>query len=170
MYFSFLNRVNAVSLNDIYFIAFSIISAVSTAFFAIEMYKDSRRNAAYALSIIPTIFMCFWLIFLYRHNASNPVLLVYVYQCLAIVASALGFYFTSGFLYGKPAPGKSIVTYYAAIYFCFVSLADNLPSGIKLILCALIAINLVHSTMLIKNLQRKNDMFFENDNLYSSNS
>ena len=155
MYFSYLNRINAVSLNDIYFIAFSIISAVSTVFFAIEMYKDSRRNAAYILSIIPTVFMCFWLIFIYRHNASNPILLSYIYQCLAIVASALGFYFTSGFLYGKPAPGKSIVSYYAAIYFCFVSLADSLPSGIKLIYCAMIAINLVHATMLLKNLQPK---------------
>jgi len=159
MYYAYLNRNDAVTTNDIYFIAFSVIAAVSTSFFAVEMYKDSRRNAAYALCIIPTVFMCFWLIFLYRHNASNPVLLSYIYQCLAIVSSALGFYFTSGFLYGKPAPGKSIVSYYAAIYFCFVALADNIPSGIKLIYCALIAINLVHATMLLKNLQRKNEIY-----------
>ncbi|MCL2820168.1 MAG: hypothetical protein FWD38_04970 [Oscillospiraceae bacterium] len=157
MYFSHLNTHNSVTMNDIYFIAFSVISAAATAFFAIEMYQDSRRNAAYALSIIPTIFMCFWLIFLYRHNASNPVLLSYIYQCLAIVTSALGFYYTSGFLYGKPAPGKAIVTYYTAIYFSFISLADILPMGIKLIFCSLIGINLVHSSMLIRNLQRKSD-------------
>jgi len=155
MYLSFLNGVNAVTLNDIYFIVFSILSAASTTFFAIQMYQDSRKNAAYALSVIPTIFMCFWLIFIYRHNASNPVLLSYIYQCLAVVASALGFYFTSGFLYGRPAPGKAVFAYYAAIYFCFVTLADNIPTGIKLIYCALIAVNLVHSTMLIRNLQSK---------------
>ena len=159
MYFFYLNSNDAVTANDIYFIAFSVIAAASTTFFAIEMYKDSRRNAAYALCIIPTVFMCFWLIFLYRHNASNPVMLSYIYQCLAIVASALSFYFTSGFLYGKPAPGKSIVSYYAAIYFCFVALADNIPPGIKLIYSALIAINLVHATMLLKNLQRKEEVY-----------
>jgi len=157
MYFSFLNTHNSVTLNDIYYIAFSIIAAVSTVFFAIEMYKDSRRNAAYVLSVIPTVFMCFWLIFLYMHNASNPVLLSYVYQCFAIVASALCFYFTSGFLYGKPAPGRAIVAYYSSVYFCFVSLADNIPTGIKVVYCSIIAVNLIHATMLIRNLQRKEE-------------
>jgi len=155
MYLSFLNTHNAVTLNDIYFIVFSIISAVSTTFFAIEMYQDSRRSAAYALSVIPAVFMCFWLIFLYRHNASNPIMLTYIYQCLAIVSSALAFYFTSGFLYGRPAPGKAVVTYYAAIYFCMVALADDLPMGVKLIYIAIIAVNLVHSTMLVRNLEEK---------------
>jgi len=155
MYLSYLNTNDAVTANDIYFIIFSAIAAGSTTFFAIEMYQDSRRNASYALSIIPTVFMCFWLIFLYRNNASNPVLLSYIYQCLAIVMSGLSFYFTSGFLYGRPAPGKAIVSYYAAIYFCIITLADDIPAGIKLIFCALITANLVHSSMLIKNLQSK---------------
>ena len=155
LYFSYLRGYNAVTANDIYFIAFSALSAVSVTFFAIEMYQDSRRNAPYALSIVPTVFMCFWLIFVYRHNASNPVLLAYAYQCLAIVASALSFYFTTGFLYGRPAPGKAVVAYYAAIYFCIVTLADGHPTGVNVIFCALIAINLVHSTMLVRNLQSK---------------
>ena len=155
LYFSELNRYNAITNSDIYFMIFAAIAAVSVTFFAIEMYQDSRRNAAYALSIVPTIFMCFWLIFVYRQNASNPILLSYIYQCLAVVFSALSFYFTSGFLYGKPAPGKSIVSYYAAIYFCIVTLADNHPIGINLIFIALIIANLVHSSMLVKNLQSK---------------
>ena len=155
LYFFNLNAHNAVTVIDIYFIVFSALSAISTTFFAIEMYQDSRRNAPYALSVVPTIFMCFWLIFVYRNNASNPILLSYVYQCLAIVMSALSFYFTSGFLYGKPAPGKSVFTYYVAIYFCIVTLADDHPVGIKIIFCALIAANLVHSTMLVRNLQSK---------------
>jgi len=158
MYLFNLLMLNAISLNDVYFVVFSTTAAISLIFFSIEMYQDSRRNAAYILSVIPTIFMCFWLIFLYRHNASNPILMGYIYQCLAIVTSTLGFYFTSGFLYGRQAPGKAVVAYYASVYFCMVTLADDIQMGIRLIYCALIAINLVHATMLIRNLQKKQGM------------
>jgi len=155
MYFSDLNSVGSLTAIDIYFIAFSALAAISITFFAIEMYQDSRRKASYALSVVPTVFMCFWLILLYRQNASNPVLLSYAYQSLAIVASALSLYFTSGFLYDKPAPGKAIASYYAAIYFSAVTLADDHPMSIQLIFFALIAANLVYSTLLVKNLQKR---------------
>jgi len=155
IYYSRLSASEGVTLTDIFFIVFSALSAISVTFFAIEMYQDSRRNAPYALSVVPTVFMCFWLIFVYRQNASNPILLSYIYQSLAIIASALSFYFTSGFLYGKPAPGKAVVSYYAAIYFSIITLADGHPFGIVLIFCALIATNMVHSTMLLWNLQSK---------------
>ena len=155
MYFADLNSMGALNIIDICFIVLSALAAISVTLFAIEMYQDSRRKAPYALSIVPTIFLCFWLILLYRQNASNPVLLSYVYQCLAIMTSALSFYFTSGFLYEKPAPGKAIFTYYAAIYFCSISLADDLPMSIRLIFGAIIAANIMHSTLLIRNLQRK---------------
>jgi len=154
-YYSYISLRNIVSTYDIIFVVFSAISAISVTLFAIEMYQDSRRKISFALSVVPTAFMCFWLIFMYSSNASNPVLLSYIYQCLAIVASALSFYFTAGFLYGKPAPGKSIVAYYTAIYFGIVTLADNHDMGIKVIFFTLIVVNLVHSTMLIRNLQRK---------------
>lgn len=157
MYFSDLNAANAITIIDIIFLAFSAISAISVTFFAIEMYQDSRRSAPYALSVAPTLFMCFWLIFIYRQNASNPVLLSYIYQCLAVVFSALGFYFTSGFLYGKPAPGRATITYYASVFFCLITLADNHPTGIKVIFFALSAINLIYATMLLLNLQSKKD-------------
>jgi len=156
LYFLELNSLGDISVTDIIFLVLSALSAISVTFFAIEMYQDSRRNAPYALSVVPTVFMCFWLIFVYRQNASNPVLLSYIYQSMAIIASALSFYLTSGFLYGKPAPGKAVVAYYAAVYFCFVTLADGHPLGISLIFCALIAANIAHSSMLLWNLERKN--------------
>ena len=155
MYFSDLISQGVLSAIDISFIIFSALSAISVTFFAVEMYQDSRRKAPFALSIVPTLFMCFWLILLYRQNASNPVLLSYIYQCIAIVATALSFYFTSGFLYGKPAPGKAIVTYYCAIFFCAVALADGHHISTTLIYLSLIAINLVYSSMLLRNLQKR---------------
>ena len=155
MYFEHLRVEGALQTIEIYFVILSALAAICVALFAIEMFQDSRRKAQYALSIIPTIFLCFWLLLLYRFNASNPILLSFAYQCLAIVASALGFYFTSGFLYDKPAPGKAIVSYYASIYFCTITLADDHHLGLKLIFGAIIAISVIHMGMLLKNLQRK---------------
>ena len=140
---------------ELIFLILSALSAISIAFFAIEMYQDPRRKAKYFLSIVPSAFMCFWLIVIYRQNASNPVLLSYCYQCMAIIASTLGFYFTSGFVYEKPASGKSLFAYFSAIYLCFVTLADKHSTSIMIIISSLIAINLLHSVMLIKNLQPK---------------
>ena len=155
LYFSPLRIADTLQAIDIYFIILSALSAICIAYFAIEMFQDSRRKTPYILSIVPTIFLCFWLILLYRQNAANPILLSYVYQCLAIVASALSFYFTSAFLYDKPAPGKAIVSYCAAMYFCAVTLADGHPPGIAIIFGAIIAACTIHLVMLLRNLQRK---------------
>jgi len=144
-----------ISVDDILFITFSALSAISVTFFAIEMYQDSRRNAPYALSVVPTLFLCFWLILVFRDNSTNPTLISYSYQSLAIVASALGFYFTAGFLYGKPAPGRAIFAYNSAIFFSIITLADDHSFGITLLIYAIISANVVYSVMLIRNLQRK---------------
>ena len=154
-YFADNISAGSIAMADIYFSVLSALAAVSIAFFAIEMYQDPRRKSVFALSIIPTLFMCFWLVLLYRQNASNPILLSYAYQCLAIISSALGFYFTSGFVYNKPAPGKTIFCYFAAIYFSFVTLADNHVMSVKLIFAALIALNAVYCSKLIRHSFRK---------------
>ena len=153
----FLNFYNAgpIPMIEIYFSALSALSAISIAYFAIEMYQDPRRKMVYALSVVPTLFMCFWLVILYRQNATNPVLLKYVYQCLAVISSALAFYLTSGFVYGKPAPGKTILAYFAAIFFCFVTLADGHSQEVRLIFAALIATNVVYSSKLIGHMRSK---------------
>ena len=144
-----------VPATELIFAILSVLSAVSLVFFAIEMYKNPRRKLVFALSIVPTLFMCFWLVVLYRENASNHILLIYAYQCLAIIAATLGFYFTSGFVYGKSPVGKAIVSYVASIFFCMVTLADDHPLAIRLVFVAIVAVNVLYSSMLVSNLQRK---------------
>ena len=150
-----LYTLETVPMQEVYFSALSALSAISTSFFAIEVYQNPHRKTKLALSLVPTVFMCFWLILLYRKNAANPILLSYCYQCLAIIFTALSFYFTSGFVFSRPAPSKAAFAYFAAIFFCFVTLADNHTIYIKMIFMSFIVINVVHSSMLIRNLQRK---------------
>ena len=153
-YFLDIRATGTIPLSESVFSILSALSAVSTALFAVEVYQDPRRKTKLALSVVPTLFMCFWLILLYKQNASNPVLLRYCYYCLAIIASALGFYFTSGFVYNRPAPCKAVFSFFAAIYFSFVTLADEHEMSVKVIFIAIIAINFIYSSMLIRNLQK----------------
>jgi hypothetical protein len=140
---------------EIYFAILSALAAISLMLFAIEIFKDPKQKLKFVLSIIPPLFMCFWILSLYRQNAANPVLLTYVYHFLALVSSLLGFYSTSGFVFGKSSPGKTIFFCLAAIYFCFTTLADPHAVGIRVIFGLLIAVNTVNSAMLIRRLTVK---------------
>jgi hypothetical protein len=148
-----LSGAGAIPLADMYFLILSGLSALSLLFFSVEIYQDPRRKSALALCILPILFTCYWLILLYKQNASNPVLLSYCYHCLAIIFSALSFYFTASFVFDKTVPGKAIFAYLGSIFFCMVTLADDHSVSIKLIFAAIIAINTVHSSMLIRNLR-----------------
>lgn len=155
MYYLNLNMIWPLPATELIFIILSALTAISIAFFSIEMFQDPERKSKFALSVVPSLFICYWLVIIYRQNASNPVLLSYCYQSLAVITSALGFYFTSGFVYNKPAPGRAIFSYSAAAYFCFVTLADRHAISIKLIIVAMIAVNLFYASMLIRNLRWK---------------
>ena len=149
-------RIQVTSANaELYFLLLSALSSISIIIFAIEVYQNPRRRSKLALSVVPVLFMCFWLIMLYRRNAANPILLNYCYSCLAIMAGTLGFYFPAGFVYKRPAQVKTLVAMLCAVYFNAVTLADVHETSIKVIIAVVIAINLVHSYMLIRCLQRK---------------
>ena len=140
---------------ELYFTVMSAVSALCFMIFSIDVFRAQGKRSATALILVPIMFMTFWLIFMYRDNASNPILLSYSYNALAIIFSALSFYYISAFIYTKPYPGKAIFTSLGAIFFCFVTLADTHNLGINLIFISIIAINVVHLTMLIRNLLPK---------------
>ena len=149
------NAMGNMEIFDVVFAIFSAISAISLMIFAVEVYKNPRRKFISMLSLMPTLFACFWLILIYRENASNPVLLDYAYACLAMIFAALGFYFTSAFAFGKPAKIKPIVCYSAAIYFSSVTIVDDFPMSIKLIIGSIIILNIFNLSALLRNLQKK---------------
>ncbi|MCL2223089.1 MAG: hypothetical protein FWC20_06095 [Oscillospiraceae bacterium] len=153
--FDSLRLAGELSLSYMYFLILSGLAAICVSVFAIEMFQDCRRKASYALSLVPTVFLCFWLIISYIENATNPVLISYVYRIFAIATAALAFYFTSGFIYNKSAPGKAIASYYASIYFSAVTLADDIHIGQKLIFAAIIAASLIHLSVMLRHLSPK---------------
>jgi len=155
VYFLELFSLGDMALIDKVFTIASSLSAIFLMIFAIEVYKNPRRKFLALLSIVPTLFMCFWLILIYMDNASNPVLLGYAYKCLAFVFCSLGLYFSTGFSIGKPVIGKAILSYTGATYFCMITLADDYSLSIKLIIGTIAIMNLFNLGSLIRNLQRK---------------
>ena len=145
----------AEALVEMYFSLLAGLSAISSVFFAVEVYKNPNRKLKHGLSVVPTLFTCFWLILLYRRNASNPILLIYVYHCLALIASTVSFYLYAGFVFNKSTPGKTIFFCIASIFFCIVTLADEHTFWARVIFAIIIAINFVHGTMLLRNLEHK---------------
>ena len=144
---------------ELYFTVLSAVSALCYIIFSIDIFRSPKRKGVTALILVPIMFMTFWLILMYRENASNPILLSYSYHALAIIFSALSFYYISAFIFSKPYPGKAIFTSLAAVFFCFVTLADTHNLGVNLIFISIIAINVVHLTMLIRNLLPKAPKF-----------
>ena len=150
-----MNAEGALSGGEYLYIALSALSAISIALFAIGIYQDPRRRSLLMLSVIPALFMCLWLVLMYRQNAANPTLLEYSYKFLAATSAALGFYYTSGFVHSKPAPGKTIFFYLNSVFFCMITLADDHGTGVKLILVSIVIISMIHASMLTKNLVKK---------------
>ena len=140
---------------ETYFSLLSGIAGVSVLLHAIVEYKNSQSGARLLLSVIPALFMCFWLILMYKRNAANPVLLKYCYQCLAVLTAALSFYFSAGYVFGKAAPGKTVLSFLTAIFFCCVTLADPHVREIKAVFAVIIIANLINAVLLISTFDGK---------------
>jgi len=160
-YFLELNAENMLSAATVAYIVLSALTALAVIALSLEVFRVTHRRTPYYLCIIPIIFMCFWLILIYSENASNPILLSYAYQIVAIVTTALSFYFTACFVYGKIVTGRALLSYFTSIYFCMVTLADGHPTGVNVVLIAIVAYCTVHSFALIRNLKSRIEMSVE---------
>jgi hypothetical protein len=155
MYFLDIQSERMFSAIDIIFVVMSALSAVSIMFLARAAYRRREGAELLLFGVIPSVFLCFWLILLYKQNAANPVLLEYSYQTLAISAAALSFYFSAGFVFKKAAAGKQLLSMLLTVYFGMVVLADNTGIPLKVMFAVLIVSQLVNMAVFLKNLKSK---------------
>lgn len=147
-----------IKVIDIIWALMAVLSAISVIFIARGAYRGKSGSELLLFTLIPPLFFCFWLIVLYKDNAANPVLLSYGYQCLAIAAAALSFYFTAGFIYKKPATGRSLFSFLITIYFCAVVIADDISLPLKAIFGITMIHQFVNTVVFIRNLQPKDEI------------
>ncbi|NLA86521.1 MAG: hypothetical protein GX847_04400 [Clostridiales bacterium] len=152
--FYFLEKRTDLTAIDIIWIFLAAVTALSLIFLARGAYKGRGGGEMHLFSIIPPIFFCYWLIILYKDNAANPVLLSYCYQCLAIAAAALSFYFSAGFVYKKSVTGRSLASFLVTIYFCAVVLAENTVLPLKIFYGITLLVQFINVIVFIRNLKR----------------
>lgn len=75
--------------------------------------------------LMPAYMACMWLVVAYQARAADPVILDYVYELFAIIASLLGLYFTAGFSFERPKVRRASFFSLLGVYFSIVTLADS---------------------------------------------
>lgn len=144
-----------IPILDIIFIFLAAVAAISMMFLAHGAYKGQSGGEMLIFSVAPSLFFCFWLILLYKNNASNPVVLRFAYECLAIASAALSYYFSAGFVYTKSATGRTVFSFIVTVFFCVLVLADTAPLSVKIIF-ALTAVNaFMNAVVFLRNLAIK---------------
>ena len=98
---------------------------------------------------MPAYASCVWLIVSYLDHSGDPIVLDYVYQLFAVVASVLGCYFLAGFSYRRPKAFPAILFSLTAMYFCLVTLADRHDVSMLLLFVAF-ALYLLATTVLLQ--------------------
>ncbi len=144
-----------ITIIDWIFILLAVLSAVSVIILAMGAYTRRRGAGMTVFSVIPSLFFCFWLIILYKDNATNPVLLDYCYECLAIAGAALSFYFGAGYAFRKSAPGWTLFSYLVTIFFCVIVLADGIGLPSQLIFGITAVVSWINAHAFIRNLKSK---------------
>lgn len=137
------------------FALFAAMSGISLIVMARSAYKGKGGGEMLLFSVIPSVFLCIWLIIVYKDHASDPILLNYAYTSLAISAAALSFYYGAGYVYSKSKPGKTIFCYIMTIYFCVLTLADSIDLAHQIFFGVIILTALINSGIFVKNLIRK---------------
>lgn len=87
-------------------------------------FKGEGRGRYSFTLLMPAYMCCLWLIAAYQQRAADPVILDYLYELFAIIATLLGLYFTAGFSFERAKVFRSSFFSLLGVYFSLVTLAD----------------------------------------------
>ncbi len=93
----------------------------------------------------PAAVMCVYLVYVFRQDGSDPVLLHYVFGLLAVTVSLLSMYYFAGAYYEYSKPSVNMFFAMTGIYLCMVALADDrsLSDMLMLICCIIYHISVI---------------------------
>ncbi|MBR5708510.1 MAG: hypothetical protein IKX41_03915, partial [Oscillospiraceae bacterium] len=108
-----------------------------------------RKSGGCALAaVLVTLFVCFFILVTYKKRASDPVLLDYMYDFIALCLSAVSTLFIAGFAFERAAPRKALWMCFAAAFFCFIGAADSVGQWTLVFYIFLIVYQLMHGAIL----------------------
>ena len=101
---------------------------------------------------LPVFWLCVWLIVDHIQNASNPVLLSYVYTLFAKASLLLALYYIAGYAFCQQRPRRFLFWGALAIYFTGITLAGSQSLYLKGTFLALALTVLIYQIKFTKNL------------------
>lgn len=140
---------------DLIFTILAMITAIAQIFVANGSFKGKGGNQLGMCSVAAAVFFSYWLITTYRLNATNPVTLDYYYECLAMAAAVLAFYFSSGFAFKKPRLKQTVFFSSVALFMCVMSLADMVKISQLMVLLAAVVMLAINLGAALKNTVKK---------------
>ncbi|MCL2342376.1 MAG: hypothetical protein FWC62_00535 [Firmicutes bacterium] len=100
-------------------LAFVVLVAFAAAVARLTLVKGSFGGKYFAAlcAAFSAVAMSVWLIFLYKENAEEPQLWLFVPGILAIASAALSFYYLAGYAFGRVKPGRALLLTQLGVYF-----------------------------------------------------
>ena len=87
-----------------------------------------------ALSVLPVLFFCLWLVVFYKENAANPILWSYGMEILAIAMCLLAVFRLSAYLFYRAKPRRAIFACMLALITSLATLTDSVSLGARAVL------------------------------------
>lgn len=87
-----------------------------------------------ALSVLPVLFFCLWLVVFYKENAANPILWSYGMEILAIAMCLLAVFRLSAYLFYRAKPRQAIFSCMLALITSLATLTDSVSFGTRAVL------------------------------------
>lgn len=115
-------------------------------------YRGGDEERYSGALLFPAYTCCVWLIEAYQLRASDPVVLDYIYELLAIMAAMLALYFIAGFSFGKGKSVPASVFSALAVALSLTTMADDHPIYVRLLYGFVILYLTAHLAALHHNL------------------
>lgn len=104
------------SLLDRILAVFAALAGLGGVILAITSFRKRHNGLEAISSLVVVLFLCLWLVLVYKANSSDPTKIKYIYDLLGLCAAAVGCYYLAGYAFGRSRPRSTI-------FFCLTAIA-----------------------------------------------
>ena len=116
--------------------------------------EDARPVLLCVCAFLPIVLYAIWLVYIYRANAINSVILAYAADVATVTVAMAAFFRVAGFPFCAPKPGRCLFDLMLGGMLCLLSLADERYMGMHIILFSTAAMFLFYNWVLICNMRK----------------
>lgn len=133
--------------------AFAILGGVCFPFL-IGKPDGSIRSFGRTAAAVAVLFFCFWLIYCYRINSGDPILMNYATEILAVAAAAAAMYYVASFHFGAGYGRRAVFAVQLAVFFNFSTLFDTRSTAMTVMFLCTTGILLILEFLLLENMKQ----------------